>query len=177
MSPRGSIAALILAAAASPVLAQEQAFSFTYSDAITLATGTINAAPNGDGSFTAFSGTLTITGSSFDGVYTLWQNPLAPSTAYSPSGRFIADNQVFPNSPSLLNVYGLLFVNDTREVNIWGNGDGNPWSLWSSAGSGYDYSNDHGTLTYTDAPPPSVPTPGAVACAAAGLLLIARRKR
>lgn len=181
MSPRGTIAALIIAAAAAPSLAQSepQQFAFTYSDAITLATGSVNATPNGDGSFTAFSGTLTITGSSFDGVYTLWQNPLAPSTSYSPSGRFIVDNQVFPSSPSLLTVYGLLFVSESREVNIWGNGDGNPWSLWSSAGSGYDYSNDQGSLVYTEgaAPPPSVPTPGTIAFAAAGLLLIARRKR
>lgn len=186
MSPRGTIAALVIAAAAAPAIAQNQEqgesqeFTFTYSDAITLATGTLNATPNGNGSFTAFSGTLTITGSSFDGFYTLWQNPVAPSTSYSPSGRFIIDNQVFPSSPSLLNVYGLLFVNGSREVNIWGNGDGNPWSMWSSegGGGGYDYSvNDASfTLSAASAPSPAVPSPGSLALCTLGFFITRRRR-
>lgn len=172
-------AGLAIAALSAPALAQSNPFEFTfsYANSLTLATGSVSATDNGNGSFTATSGTLTISGTSFDGVYSLWQNPLAPATSLSPSGAFIVDNQVFPSSSSLFNVYGLLFTNGSREINLWGNGDGNPWSLWSSAGAGagYDYSNDQVTLVTEVGP--SVPTPGALALASLGGFLAFRRKR
>jgi uncharacterized protein (TIGR03382 family) len=168
-------AAVALAALAAPALAEDSVFTFTYSDPITLATGSVLASDNGDGSFTAYSGTLTITGTTFDGVYSLWENPTAPAPAYSPTGMFIIDNQVFPGTSSMIDWYGLLFTDGLREVNLWGNGEGNPWSLWSSAGSSYDYSSDAGTVEYTQGP--AVPAPGALALAGTGMLLVVRRRK
>ncbi len=176
MTIRGITAAALAAAAlASPALADDNVFNFTYSDPVTLAHGSVVASSNGDGSYTAYSGTLTITGTSFDGVYSLWQNPVAPSYTTSPSGRFLIDNQVLPSTSSLFTWYGLLFTNGAREVNLWGNGDGNPLSLWSSPGSSYDHSSDSGVLTDVVVQPvPSVGAP--IALASAGLLVMRRRR-
>ncbi len=169
-----AIAAAAICASTGHALAADQVFNFTYSDALTTATGSVTASDNGNGSFTAYTGTLLISGSSFDGLYSLWLNPAAPATAYSPRNVFIIDNQVFPSGPSLFNQYGLLFTSPTREVNVWGNGAGVPWSLWSSTGSGYDYSNDQGAVTYESNP---VPAPaGAIALAGLGMFFMRRAR-
>lgn len=169
------IAPLALSALAAPALAEDNVFTFTYSDPLTLAHGNVLASDNGDGSFTAYSGTLTISGTSFDGVYNLWQNPSAPAASYSPSGRFIINNQVHTGTASLFDFYGLLFTSGSREVNLWGNGDGNPWSLWSSTGGGYDHSSDSGVVTdIVVQPVPSVGAP--IALASVGLLVMRRRR-
>ena len=70
-------------------------------------------------------------------------------------------------SPSL-NIYGLLFRDATREVNIWGNGLGNPDTFYVHGPSGNVI--DSGATT--------VPAPGPAVLVAAGLgLCFSRRRR
>src|ERR1700735_1051021 len=71
------------------------------------ATGTLLATPNGDGSYTAISGSATVTG--FDaGSYELVPNPNAPNTTVISSLVFY-DDQLFPNQPlELIDDIGLL---------------------------------------------------------------------
>lgn len=167
----------------STLYAADLHFSFTYSDPITQAAGILSAHDNGNGTASAFGGTLNVTSGSLVGSYALLANPSGTAAAYSPMGRFIFDDVLFPSTPATLDVYGLLFADNVREINIWGNGGGQPYSLWSAQGGGYNYSSDSGvfTLTRTDevevagsrVPGPGVP----VVLAGAGMMLFSRRRR
>jgi hypothetical protein len=100
----------------------QDVFDFTYSDSDgDVANGQLTAGPNGDGSYTVTNGYIDGTAGSILGIYTLYLNPNAPdSYAYSPSGAFLYDNELFPSSDPILDNDGLLFTAGTIEVNLFG---------------------------------------------------------
>ena len=76
----------------------------------------------------------------------------APDAAYSPSGYFIYDNQLFPAINPSLDTDGLLFTGNGCEVNIWGNGagQGSYYTFYESNGF-----NVNGTDTVAQTPEPT----------------------
>jgi hypothetical protein len=98
----------------------------------------LTASDNGDGSFTATAGSLSIFGDPLATGGTLLPNPFAPNPVLSPSGFFGFDDQLFPNLNPTLDLFGLLFISGPNEINIWANGPG----LW-------EY-NDFNTVTFAD---------------------------
>lgn len=173
-----SLAVVAAAVGGACGLARADEFTFAYSDSITTAAGWLrtSAAPLSNGGFSVTEGLLSITAGPLKGEYDLIANPSAPGTAYSPKGKFIYDSVLFPQAPSHMNVYGLLFAAKGREVNIWGNGAASPYSLWSSKGNNYDYSNDAGSFVL-EGGGGAIPTPGtsAVALVAVGFVVCRRR--
>lgn len=121
-------------------------FFFTYSGdmGLTGASGTLQATANGNGTFTATSGTITGFGPAYaDGTAgamgALIANPNAPGNATSPLGSFFYDNQLAPNpaNPTITNA-GLLFSVGGYEVNIYSNGPGpGTYSLLSYGNGAY----------------------------------------
>jgi hypothetical protein len=141
----------VLALAPFSFTAHADTYDITYTDGgANVATGVIDVV--GD---TAVSGTLTVTAGTADGSWTL-----APGSGSD--GSFIWDNQVTPGSDPFLDVDGLLFVDGSSELNIWGNGPDN-YSLYGNIGGNYNPVSNGGTATLT-----LVGSPDAVASAADG---------
>lgn len=67
--------------------------------------GTLTVTDNGDGSFTATSGSAIANGVPL----TLYSNPAGRAESTSPLGAFYYDNQLYPNKTPLLDLDGLLF--------------------------------------------------------------------
>jgi MYXO-CTERM domain-containing protein len=99
-------------------------FNFAFIGLGLSGSGLLTASDNGDGSFTATSGSLSVFGDPLATGGTLFPNPSAPGPAFSPSGFFIYDNQLFPTLNPTLDVDGLLFTSGPNEINIWANGPG-----------------------------------------------------
>jgi hypothetical protein len=134
------------------------------------ASGTLLGHPNGDGTYTAVSGTGTITYGTNTYAMSLFANPTPPGTSQAygftyESGNytFTFDDQLFPSSPvSPVDTWGLLFSTTgapsaATAVNIYNN----------TQDPGGDqafliYSNDveNGTLVLSQVS--SVPEPGAL---------------
>jgi hypothetical protein len=121
---------LIVLAVCTPV--QAALFDLSYSDSSgNVASGQLTAIPNGNGSYTAISGSFLWTSGSYLGNYTLLPNPDAPgvTTAHGqhyPDGTdLIYDNQLFPTSNPVLNGNGLVFESIAYALNLWGNGPDN----------------------------------------------------
>lgn len=146
-------------------------FTFDYSSISVCGHGTLSAITNGDGSLSVTGGQLLVTSSSAAGAYDLIPNANGRAAILSPSGFFIVDNQLFPNQNAKMNVYGLLFGNADAEVNIWGNGDNNPYTFYAHGGLCGNIS-DNGSFTLA-----SVPAPGAMALMTAGCLTMGLRRR
>jgi len=126
-------------------------FDFTVSIGPDTGFGSINATDEGGGTFLATSGTLTVTGGSDVGTYTLV--PGGPSGMISPSGAFIYDNLVFPASDPTLDGDGLLFSGGGLEINIWGNSPDN-YSFYSYENGGYNVQDtDSGQVAFFAATP------------------------
>ncbi len=135
-----------LAAGAIATSASAATFLFTYAGdgGLNGASGTLDATANGDGTYTATSGTITGFGPSYaDGVGgamgMLIANPNAPAQSTSPMGAFYYDDQAMPGqNPSITNG-GLLFSVGGYEVNIFSNGPGpDTYTLQSyTSGTGY----------------------------------------
>jgi hypothetical protein len=106
-------AALALApcapAAAQSAAATPQTFTFSFTSGPVVATGTLTAAPNGDGSFTALGGTGTLGGAAVSGALTLVPNPNPPATQRSGS-YFFYNDQLFPGAARSVDYDGLLFA-------------------------------------------------------------------
>jgi hypothetical protein len=137
--------ALASSGRAAPVL-------FTYvGDGGHQASGTLVGADNGDGTFTAVSGS-----GQYDGfAIVLIPNPTPPAQVTSPSGYFYYDNLMMPGQNPLLTLGGLLFsINDggATELNIYGNGPypANPYTAYLNNGV-----NDNGRLDLSLVPEPS----------------------
>jgi hypothetical protein len=96
-------------------------FSFTISTEI--AYGSVNVTDQGGGVWLATSGTLTVTGGSDVGTWTLI--PGGPGVTTSPLGGFIYDNLITPSANPALDVDGLLFGVTGKELNVWGNSANN----------------------------------------------------
>jgi PEP-CTERM motif len=104
-------------------------FAFTFVDLALGVSGhgTLDATSNGNGSYTAFSGSGTVSSPDYAGSITLLPNPNAPGASTSPSGFFFYDNQLFPGQDPLVNNNGLLFTTTSSspsEINIFSNGPG-----------------------------------------------------
>jgi hypothetical protein len=86
--------------------AADDVFAFTFQGLYT-GTGTLTTIDNGDGTFTAISGT-----GFYDNLaITLVANPTAPNPFDKPvpNGDFYFDDQLFPAANSILDGWGLLF--------------------------------------------------------------------
>jgi len=168
--------------------AQADIFAFTYTDANTSAFGSLTATDNGNGSYSAISGFLTVTtGGIAVGSYALFSNPNLPGAAISPGNAFQYDNQLFPAGVpgTLLTQNGLLFVGTSdslvqAEINIWGSNlplGFNNYSGWQFSGGGYSYANNQGTFTLTLVPVPQAAFVGLAGLGGvAGMGIVARRR-
>lgn len=126
---RALAAAALLCAASGPAFATSFDFSFSDPTDDVFASGTLMTTPNGDGTFTATSGTGTVsgTGASAIGSMTLVANPSPPDVA---GGDMSYDDQLLPGADPLLTaVGGLLFDLGGVEVNIYSNGPGLDYQL------------------------------------------------
>jgi hypothetical protein len=108
-------------------------FTFTATDSAsgTFSYGILEATDNGDGTFTATSGSLDVISGPIVGTYELFPNPSPPSTFNSPSGAFFVDDILYPAKNPTLDPAGLLFTGDGLEINIWNDGGGVPYSYFA----------------------------------------------
>lgn len=132
-------AALAVTALASSASAVTFLFSFTGDGGLNGASGTLDATANGDGTFTATSGTITEFGPVGTGTGVLIANPSAPAAQTSPSGFFIYDDQLLPGQNPLITNSGLLFSVGGQEINIFSNGadtgTGSNYQIYSNTGA------------------------------------------
>jgi hypothetical protein len=106
-------------------------FSFTISPET--AYGSLNVTDQGGGTWLATAGSLTVTGGSDVGTYTLI--PGGPGVTTSPLGSFLYDNVITPSANPALDIDGLLFGVTGKEINVWGNGADN-YSFYDSTAPG-----------------------------------------
>ena len=106
---------------------------FSFSIPPETAYGSINVTDEGGGKWLATAGSLTVTGGSDVGTYTLI--PGGPGIVTSPLGSFYYDNVITPSANPALDVDGLLFGVTGKELNVWGN-SANNYSFYDSTGPG-----------------------------------------
>lgn len=106
---------------------------FSFAIGAQTAYGSINVTDRGNGSWLATSGSLTVTGGSDVGTYTLI--PGGPAITTSPLGSFLYDNLITPSANPALDVDGLLFGASGKELNVWGNSINN-YSFYNSTAPG-----------------------------------------
>ena len=128
-----TIASLALAVSATAASATDFSFVFSGDSAVNGASGMLSAIANGDGSFTATSGTINAFGDVANGSGTLISNPNAPGRATSASGFFNYDNQLFPALDVKLSNDGLLFDIGGAEINIFS--DTGTYTIYNNNGS------------------------------------------
>jgi hypothetical protein len=149
---------------------------FTFSDPLgNHAWGVLFATSNGDGSFSATSGTLYETSGLQVGTYSLEPNPNGTQVATSPLDAFYFDNQLFPTKDPLVDIDALLFGAGGTEVNLYSYGSGSQYSLQSyTAATGYSNLSYTGSFSLT-----SVPGPASMSVFGLAVLpaLVRRRKR
>jgi hypothetical protein len=113
-------------------------YSFIFSGMGVGGYGTLDTTPNGDGTFTATGGSVTVTssGDGFTGTLPLYPNPTPTGYDYSPSGYFIYDDQLLPLTDPVITNPGLLFtalpVTDF-ELNLFSTGPGS-YLYWDNNG-------------------------------------------
>jgi hypothetical protein len=120
---------------------------FSISFTIGPESGTIilNTNDLGGGEFNATSGTLTVTGGSFLGSYSLIGGGPAPVNTTFTQGPFDYDNDLFTSQNPSLDGYGLLFQTPTGEINIFGITAGYEFYVFT----GSDTTNCSGGCNYT----------------------------
>ncbi len=143
----------------------QEIYNFSYFDPTgESACGQLVAIPNNAGGYTVTNGFFDGLTGGILGTYNLYLNPNVPGThATSPQGAFLYDNELFPDADPVLNTYGLLFTNNTIEINLWGgdpsgNMSSGTYSLYDhdATTSGYSISYT-GTATFDLV---AVPEPG-----------------
>jgi hypothetical protein len=107
----------------------EPLFDCTFNIAPEVGHCSLNATDQGGGTWLATAGSLTVTGGSALGTYTLI--PGGPGVTTSPLDSFYYDNLFTPSANPTLDVDGLLFGVTGLEVNIWGNSASN-YSFYDS---------------------------------------------
>jgi hypothetical protein len=152
-------------------------FSFTSNDGTTTAFGTLNATANGDGTFTAISGTGTEASAGYTGGISLIANPSPPGSTSSPSGFFTYDDQLLPGQNPLITNGGLLFSPTGSaaftELNIFSNGPGpGTYTLYDNTGFNL---NGNFSLSQVVVPEPASLT--LLGLGVTGLAFYALRKR
>jgi hypothetical protein len=159
-------------------VANADAFSFNINAGDNLGIGSIITDTTG----LATSGSLTMSSGSVMGIYDLFSGGGSPT--YSPSNRFIFNNKTYNSAAVDLDIYGLLFVGNGLEINIWGNGTGNPYSFWSWNGSSYNINSNTASFSLAPANSPmgvqAVPVPAAIwlfGSAIIGLLGMSKKKQ
>jgi hypothetical protein len=106
---------------------------FSFSIPPQTAFGSLNVTDQGGGSWLATGGSLTVTGGSDVGTYTLI--PGGPGVTNSPYGTFTYDNVVTLSANPALDIEGLLFGVTGKEINVWGR-SANNYSFYDSTGPG-----------------------------------------
>lgn len=149
-----------------------QIFSFTFAGATASGSGTLSAVDNGNGSFTAISGSGTETVNGVSDAFTLIFNPNGTHPANSASGVISFDNQLFPGSDRLVDLKGLLFQTSLLEM-----------ALYSDAANSYLYGRqdrfiESTVFTLTAESVSAVPEPTSALLLAAGLIgFVASRRK
>ena len=152
-------AAAFLASAPHHASATEQ-FTFSYAGGGVIGEGVLNAELIGPGEWLATSGWDRTSGGPISGTLALVPNPNAPNEAYSPSGYFIYDNLLLPQSDPLIENGGLVFSNGTGgEINLFSYGPDNY--------THYDNTGFNVPITFD---PSAVPEPASLALFGTGLL-------
>jgi hypothetical protein len=131
-------------------------YSFTVDSGSNVGSGFLDTDETG----LATSGSLTMTSGSIIGEYSLFSN--VPTSKLSPFGKFLYNNMTYNGSSLELDWYGLLFTGNGLEINIWGNGEGNPNSFWASNGTSYIVRSNLASFTAAQPLPASVPVPAAI---------------
>lgn len=166
------LATMALTLASGPVMAG-QIFSFTFAGATASGSGTLNATANGDGSFTAISGSGTETVNGVTDALTLIFNPHGTAIATSAAGAFYFDNQLLPESDALIANGGLLFQTSSQEMNLF--------SVAPGSYLFYQQNHYHESTVFTltaVADRGQIPEPTTVLLLGAGLIgLVAGRRR
>ena len=108
--------------------------TFTFGIGAQTGSGVLTSQNLGGGELLATAGTLNVTGGTDIGPYALF--PGGPGVTTSPGSAFLFDNLVFPALNPTLDMDGLLFVGNGREINIWGNSASN-YSYYTYMGGGY----------------------------------------
>jgi hypothetical protein len=156
----------------------DQIFDFSFSGPTASGFGTLTATENGDGSFTAVSGTGTETiGDLTDAINLVFnpngKNPASSSQTFTMDGQsyvFTFDNQIFSTSDPLVNTNGLLFVNSSNTaLNIFSNGKSD-YTFYTSSPF-----NEPTSFKLTTAA--AVPEPTTVAMLGLGLIGFAASRR
>lgn len=155
----------LLAAATVGTSAQAQNFIFDFRSDMVCGTGTLNGVARGNGWFSIVGGNLSVASGVYAGSYNLIGNANGTNPIISPTGFFIYDNQIAPDAPSSLNIYGLLFGSGTTEINIWGTGVNKPYIFYAHGGSGNQTTTGQFTVT-------AIPAPGAIALAGLGVVAL-----
>jgi hypothetical protein len=115
----------------------EPLIDFAFTIGPNTAYGSLNTTDNGNGSFQATAGTLTVTGGQDVGSYPLY--PGGPGQTTSPDGFFLYDNLFYPSTNPLLDNNGPLFIGNGLEINIFSNLVSEPPPVYN-----YQYYDDTG---------------------------------
>ena len=162
-----------------PDAAAGQVFQFSFTNSTVSITGTLTSNPNGDGTFTAVSGTAHVAGAPVNGDPAFVANPNAPgSTVYSSLGSSygVYDDLLRPGSSPLITDGGLLFQFPSGLfVNIFSSGASSYIAQEITATRSIVYRNS-GSFTLTAVPEPSSLVMMGMA-STLGLGYVARRHR
>jgi hypothetical protein len=166
-------ASILWLALAIALPAHAELFSFTYQGDLNNATGVVQAQDLGNGQFLATSGTLNVSTGEMIGTFDLI--PGGPVSFLSPTGTFLVDNVIEPNSASVFTYGGLLFGAFNQEINIYSVAPGQfKFDFFNGNYNSIDPGT--GTVALTAA----VPEPSSTALVLAGaaiMLGLMRRKR
>jgi hypothetical protein len=141
---RASLGVVVLLVAFSCVR-EAKADSISFAIGPESGTITLNTNDLGGGEFNATSGTLTVTGGSFLGAYSLISGGPSPVNTSFVTGPFDYDNDLFTTQSPSLDGYGLLFQTPTGEINIFGITAGYEFAEFT----GSDTTNCSGGCNYT----------------------------